>query len=69
MMQERLRSLRFQLFNSTFIAAGQKLVWTGLGFIALTLVFVRAIRVTAAKYPGYRASQLKMRALIRRLRV
>jgi len=49
-------------------ASGAWLHWTGLGVIALTLVFTGSIRLTeaisAAKYPGYRAYQATTPVLI-----
>ena len=53
-------------------ASGAWLHWTGLGVIALTLVFMGSIRLTesisAAKYPGYRAYQATTPVLIPFLR-
>jgi len=61
----------FYLF--TVAASGEWFHWTGLGFIAVTLVFLGASHVTesisVAKYPGYRAYQAKTPMLVPRLRV
>ena len=60
----------FYLFGVA--ASGEWVHWSGLGFIALTLVFVGSIALTesisAAKYPDYRAYQAKTPALIPFLR-
>lgn len=49
-------------------ASGEWLHWTGLGFVALTLVFLGAIRLTeslsVAKYSGYTAYRAKTPMLV-----
>ena len=61
----------FYLFGVA--ASGEWVNWSGLGLIALTLVFMGSIALTesisAAKYPGYRAYQAKTPALIPFLRL
>ena len=53
-------------------ASGEWLHWTGLGFIALTLMFIGSIRlaesISAAKYRGYGAYQAKTPVLVPFLR-
>lgn len=56
----------FYLFGVS--ASGQWLHWTGLGFVALTALFIPSIRLTeslsAAKYPGYGDYQARTPMLV-----
>ena len=62
----------FAFYLFAVAASGEWLHWTGLGIVALTLVFIGGISFTesisAAKYPGYRAYQAATPILIPFLR-
>ena len=62
----------FAFYLFAVAASGEWLHWTGLGIVALTLVFIGGISFTesisAAKYPGYRAYQAATPVLIPFLR-